>query len=578
VPIKQITDRKKEPQLPRLGKIRLGTEKTQNAPGRNTDTFRFDPTEELNGNTMETLVRLFGEKITEFRVIFPKVYQQDEQASLTWIFDANYRMFKENKAYCVGDGERARRLVPNAETGKTEWIEIACPCEFLTGKQNSLCKQQGELKVAPLALLKEGIHGYFMINTNSWNAIRGLYDTISYWHGSLKDLFWRTPFIVYKKKIRVTKDGKTFSQYIVAIKPDSEFLKIHGVGLIEDIYGIEDEVLIADDSEHVDDDDNDTDVIQGGIPGEVSKAALAGMYEASQVSPMAVGPQQLPDSKADQDSGTDGGAGTAGINDHVREPEDFPAELQDGEEPWKWLEPLPLEQVEKSEDKRQEIPNGDWVSPSGTVYKSYPSEGEKDAATTTQSDDSRLGRDSGNTGQDVQEVVAPKRRGRPRKTEGIASSGTGGWDSPAGSVCEPEAPAQPNQVVQPEKAQVQSGQERAETPAPAQEQNAAQVTPTEPNLALGGTIASRGVARNRIIRGIRTCMEILQKNGGNAYNVAEYMKSVTGLEPYWADGQDWAVVFMKSDSYTLQQLEYGVHELEKAWRVLNEIYDKQEAS
>jgi hypothetical protein len=230
--------------IPMLGKIKLGDPKPQSGPGRNSDKFRFDLKIDLEKDADISLQEKFGDKITELKVLFPRIDKSDDDRSLAFIFDANYKMYRENKLWCVGDGEVARRREKDLESGREDFVERSCPCDFLSGDKPS-CKMQGELKIAPIELLKEGIHGYFLITTTSWNAVKELHSVIQYYHELLEDAFWKTPFILSKKKVAgKTQDGKRFDQWVMTMRADPKFLKEHN--LFDKLYSLDDDEALFD--------------------------------------------------------------------------------------------------------------------------------------------------------------------------------------------------------------------------------------------------------------------------------------------------------------------------------------------
>lgn len=252
--IKNIKSRKA--MLPMLGALHLGDPKPQSGPGRNSHKFRFTLKMDLEKNADITMKEKFGEEITELKVIFPRINRHDDEESLQFIFDANYKMYRGKKLWCKGDGETATRCEKDA-SGREEYINVACPCDFL----GNGCKQQGDMNISPVELLKEGLYGFFRVTTKSWNAIKELNSAIRHYHDLLGEQFWKTTFILSKKKI-VVKDNK--SQWIMTLHADPKSLKKYG--LFDRICGDEDLSDIFDENMPPEFEDPEEEIQEEEVP------------------------------------------------------------------------------------------------------------------------------------------------------------------------------------------------------------------------------------------------------------------------------------------------------------------------
>ncbi len=218
--IKNMTTR-----LPRAGKIRLGSKKGANSPGRNLSYFRVESTYFDDATLKEKL----GEQPTELRIKFPRIDKANNAKSLDYVFDASYKAYKQAQLFCKGDGESAMRAVAK---GKLE--QVTCTCDFLTGKQ-PICKQRGELKVVLSAL---PFMGYFEIGTTSWNSINSIQSVIDTYAQMLGDKFWVTEFVLFKEETFLSGH----KQYIMRMKISPEYVNMLPTGSeINSVMMFEDE-------------------------------------------------------------------------------------------------------------------------------------------------------------------------------------------------------------------------------------------------------------------------------------------------------------------------------------------------
>lgn len=199
--------------VPQAGSIRLGTPKTEYAPGKNVPYFRIEvkPGADIVLND-ELMQKVYGEKPEKLRIYFPRKDPHDSQASFNFIFDSNYKAFKGGRVCCVGDGEKALRGVSSKEIQ-----EVSCTCEWLTGAK-PICKQRGELRVG---LVDVPFVGYFQIATTSWNSIASISAVLDMYFTQLGEKFWTTKFVLYKEPAML--QGKP--QYLVKLMIDPEDAK-----------------------------------------------------------------------------------------------------------------------------------------------------------------------------------------------------------------------------------------------------------------------------------------------------------------------------------------------------------------
>lgn len=112
----------------------------------------------------------------------------DLDESFRKIFDSSYQMWLGGKRMCIGDGERAQRVVDKQTT------EIACVCPELETKR---CKQRGVLKLSICAL---PFVGYWEVGTSSWSSIHQLSTVLKMYYEILGAEFFKTKFVLYKRQ------------------------------------------------------------------------------------------------------------------------------------------------------------------------------------------------------------------------------------------------------------------------------------------------------------------------------------------------------------------------------------------
>lgn len=171
--------------MPKAGDIRLGSEKGTNSPGRNLPFFRV----ESALFEKDFLEQVLGKEPTSISIHFPRLDPKDEDKSLDFIFDTNYKCFRGGRLYCQGNGEKAFR-----SANRGELVEVDCTCELL----GSECKQRAELRVGLSDLV---FMGYFQVATSAWNSLTSISAVIDMYHRLLKEDFWSTKFILYKEEM-----------------------------------------------------------------------------------------------------------------------------------------------------------------------------------------------------------------------------------------------------------------------------------------------------------------------------------------------------------------------------------------
>jgi hypothetical protein len=489
----------KSPMIPMLGKIHLGDPKpSERAPGRNSDKFRFELKVELGEDADLSIEKILGEKITEMKVLFPRIDKNDDQKSLAFIFDANYKLYKEGKAICVGDGETATRI--NEIDGVKERAIVGCTCKFFEAGQ---CKQQGDLRISPVEVIKTGNYGFFHVTTTSWNAIRDLYNAISHYYEVLgPENFWKTPFILYKRKVKVKpKGGSAREQYIMALRPDPVYLKQKG--LMEELYGIAAPLVdILDPSLESSADDSPFDTESGDIPQE-------------EISPTGVGaPASVPE--VPQQTGQE---------NEVERVEDH-----GGQDASQVVQPVHVEgsvsgatNPKPSPEPVSSLPVGSSPAPSGTPV-SKPAAKKAVAKTAPEV---------------VTEVVPevaktpapPQHEGSVEKkpTDSTTSASNAGQ---AGTSPSPSTP--PQNSGAPKKA---SGTDE-----------------------LGGTTSNRTVKRNKITQLFKQYVTVAKVADMGETDPRELFEGVLGLD-FDPGDKEFMNAFLRTDIFTLEALEYAAETL-----------------
>jgi len=193
--------------LPRLGKIRLGI-KVTNAKGtaqhpKETPWFVVPPEVEA----------VYGTQPTELDVMLP---HDDPEV----IFPQKFAMYGQTAGLkCHGNGERAERL-----NEKGEWIEMACPCDFLKTQENpkGACTEQSSLMVL---LPKVSMGGCYQITTGSYHSTVTINSALDY----IRALAGRLALIPLKLR-RVPRtthnEGKSQTHYTLELILDGDLAMI----------------------------------------------------------------------------------------------------------------------------------------------------------------------------------------------------------------------------------------------------------------------------------------------------------------------------------------------------------------
>lgn len=243
MPIKNLTDRRR---LPRIGKFHLGimvqTQKGVPYP-KATDYFVYPGDGSPGAELRDELIKNFGEKPKELRIIFPL---EDEEK----IASQYYRCYSKTRGLiCKGDGEICLRMV-DKQTGNladrdSQQVEMReMPC------QGRDCPDYGTKcrEVMNLQFMLPEISGLgiWQIDTSSINSIRNINSNLD----MLRAIYKRIrmiPLILALEQIEVTNpdDGKKKKVWVMnlrstdnmvqaAIKARMEPLEL-ATGISEDI-------------------------------------------------------------------------------------------------------------------------------------------------------------------------------------------------------------------------------------------------------------------------------------------------------------------------------------------------------
>jgi hypothetical protein len=166
MPIKGISEVRR---VPRLGKIRLGVKKVNQA-GKDyptaVDYFVCNEDDSTPAAAAAAFHAVYGDKPRELDVLFPI---DDLEA----LFPNALRCYKSGQGlFCKGDGELAAR-----RTDKGDWMDITCPyeaCDYFAKKH---CRPVGTLQF--LLPNVTGV-GVWQIDTSSFHSIVNLNSGISF--------------------------------------------------------------------------------------------------------------------------------------------------------------------------------------------------------------------------------------------------------------------------------------------------------------------------------------------------------------------------------------------------------------
>jgi len=146
--------------LPRLGKIRLGIKKTNEAGKvypHETEYFVCPP----------EVVDVYGEQPRELEIMFPV-------SDVDLIFPQRLAWFGSSKGVkCMGDGETAIRIEEPGGQRYPDWIEVACPCPLF----DHGCSRRAHLLVM---LPKVSMGGVYQIDIGSYYSIVNINSSLEY--------------------------------------------------------------------------------------------------------------------------------------------------------------------------------------------------------------------------------------------------------------------------------------------------------------------------------------------------------------------------------------------------------------
>src|SRR3990167_3782503 len=197
--------------LPRLGKIRLGTEKAPNRPGRETDYFVVPPE--------VAKIPAYGDKPKVLDIMFPV---DDESV----IAPQAYEYYGSSKGLkCTGDGEYALEL--DETTGAMNRRD--CPCEKLEKKQ---CSKRMHLRVI---LPKVNMGGVYQIDTSSFNSIVDVLSGIQWVKCATTSpeyprgrLAW-IPLVLERVPTETHYDGKKQIHYTLKIRLEADIKRLNQI-------------------------------------------------------------------------------------------------------------------------------------------------------------------------------------------------------------------------------------------------------------------------------------------------------------------------------------------------------------
>lgn len=195
-----IKDRMPKPL--RAGKVRLGSPKSGNRPGKNVSTFRVD-SDSLPQAFIDSKL---GANPDSVDIHFIRLYEND-QDNLAFAFDSGYESWLGQRKFCSGDGQLGTRQ----QDGQN--IQVNCTCELL---QQGKCKQYGLLRVG---LTNLPFLGYWEVRTSSWSTIQAVPQLMQLYYNLLGEKFWTTKFQLVKKQ-QPGASGPVWVTHVV-IHPDS---------------------------------------------------------------------------------------------------------------------------------------------------------------------------------------------------------------------------------------------------------------------------------------------------------------------------------------------------------------------
>lgn len=202
MPIQGLSDKRR---MPRLGKIHLGVKEISKKTGKEY------PTEVEHFVVPEKVAKVYGEKPTEMRIMFPI---ENEEI----FFSQHYKCYGYNLLKCKGDGKTAWTW--DEEKGGLK--EIPCPCEKL---EKGDCK---EIAILQFLLPDVDGAGVWQITTSSKNSIIDINSSIELIRG-LCGRVRMIPLVLKREKMEMQRieDGKPkkSSHYTLRIDLDNVNLR-----------------------------------------------------------------------------------------------------------------------------------------------------------------------------------------------------------------------------------------------------------------------------------------------------------------------------------------------------------------
>lgn len=223
MPIKGLTERRR---LPRIGKIHLGimaeTKKGVKYP-KAVDYFVF-PKEGASGSELkEELIKAFGEKPRELRIIFPL---EDEER----IASQYYRCYSKTRGLiCKGNGEIATRMIDtntgamaDRDSKTVEMREMSCEGRDCPDYENK-CREVMNLQFMLPEISGLGI---WQIDTGSINSIRNINSCIDL----IRSVYGRVrmvPLVLALEQIEVVNpdDGKKKKVYVMNLRSSDNMVQ-----------------------------------------------------------------------------------------------------------------------------------------------------------------------------------------------------------------------------------------------------------------------------------------------------------------------------------------------------------------
>lgn len=213
--------------LPERGKIKIGR-KGKLTPTKNNKEFRLP--EKLSHFVITTLER--DKETDNFildKTIHKKLGQEPKRIPILFLYDdidanfmTRYSAYSGRTCVCKGDGEKAERMV---NTGG-EIKEFSCPCaasdpgyvqdKKTEGHKFPKCKMNGVLQC--LIRDSEDLGGVHKFRTTSYNSVRGIVSTLSFFQALTKGRLAGLPFdLVLTPKTAEAPTGGAVNIFVVGV-------------------------------------------------------------------------------------------------------------------------------------------------------------------------------------------------------------------------------------------------------------------------------------------------------------------------------------------------------------------------